>query len=294
MPGFFDASPGPGTAKPILGKARRTIPLKSLCLLSNYPKTMNLLRIVLLAIALIAGSTSVRAQNENSAPEESTQETTMSLERIKEIKKEVQITKSPYYYPELLKRFRQGDSTINVTECYHIYYGFSNESEYIPYGAMEELEELQQLVYNSKIPLEPERVHALAKTLETNYPVGLRFLLVMAVAESRQQIFDGPYKIRFNQILDAILTSGRGTSMEERMYVITTSDEYVVLTVLELDFVGQSLINQTDKMSVNPDNEYGIEALYFDVSIPFSHLSSMMKDKVQVPNSDKKARKNKK
>jgi hypothetical protein len=116
----------------------------------------------------------------------------------------------------------------------------------------------------------------------------------MAVAESRQQIFDGPYKIRFNQILDAILTSGRGTSMEERMYVITTSDEYVVLNVLELDFVGQSLINQTDKMSVNPDNEYGIEALYFDVSIPFSHLSSMMKDKVQVPNSDKKARKSKK
>lgn len=255
---------------------------------------MNLLRIVLLAIALIAGSNGVRAQNENSAQEESAQENTMSLERIKEIKKEVQLKKSPYYYPELLKRFRQGDTTFNVTECYHIYYGFSNEPEYAPYGAMEELEQLQQLVYDRKIPLKPERLHALAKTLEANYPVGLRFLLAMAVAESRQQIVDGPYKIRFNQILDAILTSGRGTSMEERMYVITTSDEYVVLNILELDFVGQALINQTDKMSVNPDNVYGIDALYFDVSIPFSHLSSMMKDKVQVPNSDKKGRKSKK
>lgn len=41
---------------------------------------------------------------------------------------------SPYYYPVLLKRYKDNDTSLTDNEYYYLYYGFSFQNSYSPYG----------------------------------------------------------------------------------------------------------------------------------------------------------------
>jgi hypothetical protein len=52
----------------------------------------------------------------------------------KKIKKSIQKKSSEFYYPVLMERFKNGDSTMTIDEKRHLYYGFTFEDSYSPYS----------------------------------------------------------------------------------------------------------------------------------------------------------------
>ena len=74
------------------------------------------------------------------------------------------------------------------------------------------------------------------------------------------------------------LSSGDGLTKETAYYVINTTDEYNLISILGFEFGGeQSLIEHYDRLTL-AENDYNIEAFYFDVSPCLNSLSKMLKD----------------
>jgi hypothetical protein len=80
--------------------------------------------------------------------------------------------------------------------------------------------------------------------------------------------------IKTGMLLDALLSTGDGVSIQTAYYVINTSHEYYLLSMYGLQFTSQALIEGCDYMQVS-ENEYGIEGIYFNVSACFRALNKM-------------------
>ncbi len=87
---------------------------------------------------------------------------------------------------------------------------------------------------------------------------------------------------RFNEtinkakvVVDALMSSGDGTSKEKAFYVIDTTHEYELLGILGFQFGGsQSLIEHYDYLTV-AENDFNIEGFYFDVTPCLNSMSKM-------------------
>ena len=62
------------------------------------------------------------------------QNTEIKPVKFKKISKEIKKKKSPYYYPLLFQRYLELDTSLTAEEFKYLYYGFSFQAEYQPYG----------------------------------------------------------------------------------------------------------------------------------------------------------------
>lgn len=198
----------------------------------------------------------------------------------KKIEKEIKNKKSAYYYPVLMQRFREADSSFTLEEKRHLYYGYTFQPGYSPYKINPYQDSIQAVIQKDTL-------------IESDYPVLLRFadsLLVddpfnLRALNVKLFVFDHYSDMhnffltiqRMNAIFDAILSSGDGTSKKTALYVIAVSHEYEVLGLIGFEFGGQqSLIEHYDYLTVK-ENQYTIDGLYFDVSPCLKHLDLMFK-----------------
>jgi len=79
----------------------------------------------------------------------------------------------------------------------------------------------------------------------------------------------------FRGLINSILNSGDGLSMEKAWVVINVHEEYVILRVLGFKPSQQSLVNQNghsyDVMKVKKADDGTDQTFYFNVDIPFKH-----------------------
>src|SRR5574343_275871 len=112
-------------------------------------------------------------------------------------------------------------------------------------------------------------------------PFDLRVLNYQLYAYEKMQEKDNYMKklTQFTIIVDAILSSGDGTSKENAIYVINVSHEYDILNIIGFEFGGsQSLIaGQYDYLKVK-ENKFKIDGLYFDISPSIKNIENMFKD----------------
>ncbi|MBR9914103.1 MAG: DUF4919 domain-containing protein [Algicola sp.] len=84
--------------------------------------------------------------------------------------------------------------------------------------------------------------------------------------------------IQLNTLFDALISSGNGTTKEDAFYVIETTHEYDLISILGLTFGGQqSHIEHYDYLTLAA-NEAEIEGLYFDITPCLNSLSRMFED----------------
>lgn len=74
-----------------------------------------------------------------------------------------------------------------------------------------------------------------------------------------------------NNIIDTIISTGDGLTCESAFHVITTSDEYILLSVFEVESQGQSLIGSCDYLQFEK-GKFKIDGLYFNVSKLFESM----------------------
>jgi hypothetical protein len=194
--------------------------------------------------------------------------------KFKKLRKEIQKKKSPFYYPDLYQRYIDLDTSLTTEEFRYLYYGYTYQDEYSPYGIPELRDSLVSYLGRDEL-LRPEYEVAarIGRELLTGNPFRLRETFIVAVAYEMagDAKMSSIYFSYYEKQVDAIMTTGDGLSTNTAFVVIYVQDEYEMMEVLGFKFGGeQYLLNGDFDMLELEANPYGIDALYFDVSRLFA------------------------
>ncbi|HNQ68630.1 MAG TPA: DUF4919 domain-containing protein [Bacteroidales bacterium] len=188
---------------------------------------------------------------------------------------------SETYYPKLIERFVSFDTTLTENDYKLLYYGNIFTENYDPYGRSDAENEFLEIYnkqeYTQAIPLG-------LKVLEEN-PINTTVLFKMYViyyqlsdTENRNN-----YAMLYYGLLSEIYYSGDGKTCETAMVVIKVSDEYEIISELQLNVKMQSLVGDCDLMEFDTKlqelekGEKPIKQLYFNVRIPLENLSKQFR-----------------
>jgi tetratricopeptide (TPR) repeat protein len=181
------------------------------------------------------------------------------------IKAEINNQESDSFYPKLLKRFNDCDSTLTLRDYSLIYYGFSFQDNYLKNTPKEDkLNELLKSNDYEKVVLECQNI------LDSN-PVSLLANNKMGYALFKLKKPESEwskYQKRYRAIRKVIVYSGNGLTSETAFKVIYVSDEYDILyDYFEIPKIQrQTLEGFCDKFDVTPSDYYKVKEVYFDIS----------------------------
>ena len=168
---------------------------------------------------------------------------------------------SAYYYPKLLEKVRDHPAELSTEDCFYLYYGGVFQSG-LPMLAITapgrtEFDRAVQAGNCRKV------LQLGAKLLERN-PTTLNVLLHMAVCIRDNQIPDAEfaYEQRFRNLLEAILSTGDGRSMQTAIRIADMEDDYVIKGVL--GFLGGKESQGFDGDHAYSIWEKGGQKLYFE------------------------------
>ncbi len=199
----------------------------------------------------------------------------------KQIEKNIKNKKSNLFYETLMNSYLQADSTMTLEEKRHFYYGYSFNENYSPYSRSDYNDSLRGVLQKETLDnIDLNKIVEFTDNMLLENPLDLTAINYQLYA--LEQIGNSKsFDKRITQsriIIDALLSSGNGTTKEEAFYVIYTSHEYDLLGLLGFQFAGkQSLIEHYDYLTVAA-NEVNLEGLYFDVSPCLDSMSKMFDD----------------
>lgn len=177
---------------------------------------------------------------------------------------------SPYFFDNLFERYIAADSTMTIEDKRHLYYGYSFQEEYSPYGRSDAEKELRELLKKDDADKNDlQRLIKLTDEIQEQYPFSLRIKEYRIYCFNKLENAEAAKKeyLQAGIILDAIISTGDGTTKETCFYVINTMNEYELLDVLGYSFGGRQSLqyNRYDYLTLK-ENSYNLEGLYFDVS----------------------------
>lgn len=196
----------------------------------------------------------------------------------KKIKAAIENKNSSSYYPKLMARFQDRDTTLTNEDYRNLYYGYIFQKEYDPYGMNSNEDKMNEyLKKDTLVESEYKPFIKLAeKSLEED-PFDLKTMNILSYVYELNK--DKSLSIKtghvLNKIIDVIISSGDGLTCDSAFHVITVSHEYTILSVFELGAKGQSLIGQCDYLEFEK-GKYKVDGLYFDVSKLFESLKKKL------------------
>jgi tetratricopeptide (TPR) repeat protein len=154
-----------------------------------------------------------------------------------EIEKSLTKISDPYYYRELLKRFRNDPSKFGLDNFFMLYYSYSNLPEYSPYKAVDtELNELLDKHLSKAVEI--------AENLIIQYPVN--FPLYLTLAGIYQQSGDfrrySENMLCYFGFLEAIKATGEGKDQASAYIITQISHEYEIAFNMGITVSGQKLV----------------------------------------------------
>ena len=211
-------------------------------------------------------------------------ETAFYTPDYKQIKKAVNTKGGEFYYPELLRRFEAADTTLTRKQLYYFYYGTATRSDYNPYNPAN-YKEVNEALSGDTLTKEnwQKAAQAVEKQLQSD-PTNLRFHQYKRIVYSNLYDMESEECINaFNQVfmlVSAISATGDGLSKESAFHVISTTDEYGIMEILGVSPKSQSLIHdkgQSYDLMELEKNEYGLDALYFNITVCFETLNKLFR-----------------
>ena len=200
----------------------------------------------------------------------------------KQIKKAIESKGSEFYYPELLRRFKSADTTLTTEQIHYFYYGTATQSSYNPYN-VSNYKDIKEVLSGDTITEDDWKRAALIveKHLESD-PTNLRFHVYKQIVYSNlygkeSQEANKAYR-QVMMLFSAITSTGDGKAPETAFHVISTADEYGLMDMLGLSLKSQSLTERHGRsydLMEFKENKYGLESLYFDVTVCMESLNKM-------------------
>ncbi len=205
---------------------------------------------------------------------------------FKSIENIVKDKNSVFYYPHLIKRYKENDTTLSDKDYFMLYYGyfFNDDSSSSAFAELSEvndsiralrsrelssMEDWKKLIHYSEQFLEQSPF-----SLETLYMLYVGYQKTGAAGKSRM------YEHKLAGIVRAILSTGDGATEESGYFVLQVADEYAMISLLGFEYGGQQSLTaqQCDYLTLK-DNESHVKGIYFDVKQLFKGYEKMFKAK---------------
>jgi hypothetical protein len=199
----------------------------------------------------------------------------------KGIKKIIEDKSSPFYYPELFKRFTESDTTLTSQDFRVLYYGYLFNNSYHVFGVSDYTDSLNSILKRDSLGTgDYKAIIKYEKLILAEAPFNLRDLNFLGFAYSHIGDTLDLHQIAFklNMIIGTILSTGDGKTEATAWHVISISHEYDILGVLGFRFGGtQSLTKKGCDYLQVAENDNGIKGLYFDVNMLLRKESELFK-----------------
>jgi hypothetical protein len=183
------------------------------------------------------------------------------------IKKEIQDSASNFYYPALMSRLVQFDTTLNLEDYRRLYYGYIFQKNYEPYWSSPDENKLLEFYRSEKIKENDyDKIIKLATHSIGEFPFDIRPINFLGYVYHLKGNDEMAKKVsyRFQSLLKTIMSSGDGKTCENGYHVISVSHEYVLLNIFRFQMKQQSLIGHCDYLEFEKD-ERNVEGLYFNI-----------------------------
>lgn len=180
---------------------------------------------------------------------------------------------SPYYFTNLMLKYRSGDETLTADEYYYLYYGFVYNEGYRPFAQNRALDEL--LLIMSGIDVEQPMVSQLEALVERGVealeldPFNPKVLNILAFAygalgdSDREQL----YYSHLNGILSTIESTGSGLKEKSPWHVLMFSHAYDLLASKGYTYNEARIISRTvEYISLTKRAKDKTRGFYFDYS----------------------------
>jgi tetratricopeptide (TPR) repeat protein len=186
---------------------------------------------------------------------------------------------SNFYYSKLWDRFQQGDSTMNLEEKRHLYYGYTFNKNYSPYLSVHDAKKVNAIL-NKEKPTKKEwkKLVSLLNISLSAEPFSIRYLYYQILAYNalnKSTEVDKNFK-KIRCIVDALYSTGDGLLKETAIHVIAVSNEYDYLFLNNLSTQGQALIDGGYDVLYLQPNENGLEEMWFDVTQSLNHFNKLL------------------
>ena len=184
------------------------------------------------------------------------------------IRQQTTNSKLPSYYPRLMERYVQSDSTLSLEDYRCLYYGFTLREDFVPYQMeKQQLFEMRRKLIESKGKLEvcADAIRT-AKSILNDNPFDIPALSVISIAylQMGDSLNYRLWDVKQQGLLDAISSSGDGETPESAFHVISVEHEYEILNRLGLELENDSIVSpKVEYLRVKPNAE-SIEGLYFN------------------------------
>lgn len=180
---------------------------------------------------------------------------------------------SPYYYTNLMLKYRDGNDKLTDDEYFYLYYGYMYQEAYRPFVENRALDEM--LLLMSGIDIEQPMVSQLEAIIERGAeameldPFNPKVLNIMAFAygalgdKQREQL----YFDHLNGVLRTIESSGTGLKEASPWHILMFSHAYDLLASKGYQY-GQSRIisRNVEYVPITKKSEDRIKGFYFDYS----------------------------
>lgn len=180
-------------------------------------------------------------------------------------------SKDPSYYPVLMQKFIDCDTTLTLEDYRNLYYGFALREDYIPYQRenKEILAIRRKLIADTcNVDLCPKAIKISKEALSDN-PFDLIALSIIPVCYL--QIGDTTnyhlWNDKLHGILDAINSSGNGESAETAIHVINIQHEYEIFNRLNLELDQVEVVNAQTEFIRAKENTDSIKGVYFNFGV---------------------------
>ena len=187
------------------------------------------------------------------------------------IQKNIRDKNSALYYANLYDRYTKADTSMTLEERRHLYYGAAFVSKKNDIEALNKTQVSLREVLKKEAPTKADVENVVMYTadlLKAN-PFSI------TIKEYRQHCLKqlGRFeeakieRAQTDMIIDAILSSGDGTSKQNSIHVIDAGNEFEVVGVLGFEPVGDEYATngQYDYFTINK-NSYNLQGLYFEVT----------------------------
>jgi tetratricopeptide (TPR) repeat protein len=180
---------------------------------------------------------------------------------------------SPYYYTNLMLKYRSGSEKLSADDYFYLYYGYLYQESYRPFVENRALDEM--LLLMSGIDIEKPMVKQLEAIIERGMdameldPFNPKVLNIMAYAygalgdkQREQQYFD-----HLNGVLQTIESSGTGLKESSPWHVLMFSHAYDLLASKGYQYGQSKIISRSvEYIPLTKKSGDKIKGFYFDYS----------------------------
>ena len=158
-------------------------------------------------------------------------------------------SKSPYYYPALMMRYKEGDTTLTLEDYRHLYYGYAWQSGYKPFETPPAKDQLM-MMFGENMDIyaqDPAKILACCLEIMETEPFNPSTVNMMTYAYGQlgDTINERASARRLEMIVETIKSTGTGLKENSAWHVLYFPHATELMAFMDLQYKRPEIVSRT-------------------------------------------------